>query len=240
MNIFQKIKLKLSIESKFLLEQKWGLRKPGEAYSIPKHLLTKYLPANAVMIDCGAHVGADSIELAKIFPKGTVHSFEPVPAIYQHLKHNTRRFTSIKCHQLALSDKNGSALMNVSSGGSDASSSLLAPTGHTTDHPDVLFTESIDVTTMTLDQWAISNDIEKIDFLWLDMQGYEYKMLSASTQVLPQVLAVHTEVSLRDTYAGALLYVDLKKWMESLGFTVEDEAIPEGTDMGNVLFVRLK
>ena len=238
MNLLNEILLKGRIEIIFLLEQKWGIKKPSGPYTIPKHLLKKYLPANAVMIDCGAHVGADSIELAKIFPKGTVHSFEPVPAIYQHLKHNTRRFTNIKCHQLALSDKNGSARMNVSSGGSDASSSLLAPTGHTADHPDVLFKESIDVTTMTLDRWAATNGIKKIDFLWLDMQGFEYQMLSASTLMLPQVLAVHTEVSLRDTYVGVMMYPDLKKWMESLGFTVEEEAIPEGTDMGNVLFVR--
>jgi FkbM family methyltransferase len=240
MNLLQKIKLKIEIEKKFLTEQKWAISKPSDPYSIPKNSLKKYLPSDPIIIDCGAHVGADSIELARIFPRSSVFSFEPVPEIFHQLKKNTRKFKNISCYQLALSDATGSATMHVSSGRSDASSSLLQPTGHKEDHPDVFFEKNIHVNTITLDDWAQKNNIQKIDFLWLDMQGFEFQMLNASSKIFPHIKAIHMEVSLREAYSQSMLYPDLKKWMNERGFDVITEAVPEGTDMGNALFVKIK
>src|ERR1035437_308854 len=135
MNIICKIHLKLKIEKRFLLEQKWGIRNPSDPSLIRKYILKKYLPSNAVIIDCGANNGSDSVELARVFPKCNIHSFEPIPTIFKSLKRNTRKYPNISCYQLALSDKNGVSKMFVSSGTSDASSSLLVPTGHLQDHP---------------------------------------------------------------------------------------------------------
>jgi FkbM family methyltransferase len=238
MRILDKILLKAQIETKYLLEQKWGIKKPSDTHSIPKYALKKYIPHNPVIIDCGAHVGADSIELVKMFPKAVVHCFEPVPEIYRNLKYNTRKFGNISCYNLALSNKTGTAGMYVSSGSSDASSSLLEPTGHKEDHPDVYFKNHIEVETMTLDDWAEKNNITSVDFLWLDMQGFEYQMMQASSKILPTVKLIHTEVSMRETYAQSLIYADLRRWLESRGYSVVAEAIPEGSDMGNVLFVK--
>ena len=225
-------------DSRFLLQQKWGIVKSTDPFSISKSLLKKYLPKNAVMIDCGAHVGSDSIELARIFPQSIIHSFEPVPAIFSQLKQNTQQYSNIKSHQLALSNIEGIAKMYVSSGVSDASSSLLMPTGHLHDHPDVFFDDSIDIRTVSLDKWAEENNIPAVDFLWLDMQGFEFKMLEASGKILPTVKAIHTEVSMRETYKNAILYNDFKIWLEAKGFRLVKEAIPPGADMGNALFVR--
>ena len=220
------------------MEQKWGLSKPSDPYSIPKYLLKRFLPENPVIIDCGAHNGSDSVELAKIFPKSTIHSFEPIPELFNSLRYNTRRFANINCYQLALSDKNGKALMNVSGGESDASSSLLIPTGHIIDHPLVHFNKAIEVTTLTLDSWAKDNNIAIVDFLWLDMQGFEYLFLEQSSVMLNTVKVIHTEVNIRESYKGTLVYAKFKIWLESLGFDVVSEAIPQDSDMGNALFVR--
>lgn len=46
------------------------------------------------------------------------------------------------------------------------------------------------------------------------------------------------EVSTKNTYDGVTLYPETKLWMENNGFYLDKEAIPEGWDMGNVLFVR--
>src|SRR5438132_8350317 len=105
-----------------------------------------------------------------------IHAFEPVPKLFATLQSNTRRFTNVFCHQLALSSKTGKAKFYVSSGSSDGSSSLLEPKEHLQDHPDVLFKKTIDVITITLDDWAAQHGIDHIDFLWLDMQGAELAM----------------------------------------------------------------
>ncbi len=238
MNIINKIFLKLKLEAKFFLEQKWGIKKPGDSFAISKAELKKYLPGDPVIIDCGAHVGSDSVELARVFPKSKIHAFEPVPEIYDNLLRNTRSYSNITCYKIALSTSTGQTEMFVSSGNSDASSSLLQPTGHLESHPDVFFTKKINVETLTLDDWAAKNKIDKIDFLWLDMQGFELQTLQASKKMLSTVTCIHTEVSLTETYQNAVLYKDYSKWLETQGFKAVIEALPKGADMGNVLFVR--
>lgn len=231
-----KVILKLTIEARFL--QKRFDKTVVRSESINKNYIRRFLPANPVVIDAGAHVGGDSIEMCRLFPGSTIHSFEPVPAIYQLLKHNTRKFKRIHCHTVALSNKNGEQVMHVSSGASDGSSSFLQPKEHLKDHPDVFFNQDITVKTMTLDDWAASNSIEEVHLLWLDMQGFELEVLKASSVILPKVRAIHMEVSTRPTYEGVPLYGEVRSWMEAKGFHVEVEAIPHGWDMGNVLFVR--
>ena len=84
--MLKKILLKIKIELKFLLIHKWGVLKSGDLTEIPKFEIKKYLGKNPIIVDCGAHVGADSIEWLKLLPKATVHSFEPVPTIFESLK----------------------------------------------------------------------------------------------------------------------------------------------------------
>jgi FkbM family methyltransferase len=238
MNIYQKIITKLRIELRFFLEQRTGWSKPTDEFSIPKYVLKKYLPENPVIIDCGSHNGGDSVELARIFPAGKVYSFEAVPAIFSSMKHNTRRYKNIFPQQLALGNCDGEAEFYVSAGKSDASSSLMAPKEHLVDQPGVTFNNKIIVPVKKLDTWAREMGIDKIDFLWLDMQGFEYEMLKESHLILPTVTAILTEVSMNETYEGVLLYKDLKPWMATKGFKPVIEAIPEGSHMGNVLFTR--
>lgn len=237
MNFFDKVFLKIKIETNFLLRQKWGLLNPKDATTLPKYLLKKYIPRNAVIIDCGAHIGADSVQLAKIFPQSEIHSFEAVPTLFKSLKYNTRKYKNIKCHNLALSNETvDNAKFYVSSGESDASSSLLEPQDHLTDHPNVHFEECIEVKTISLDDWANQHNTKHVDFLWLDMQGFEMHMLQASDKILPTVKAIYTEVSLKETYKKAPLYDEFRNFLLQKGFTVEIEAI-QNTDMGNVLFL---
>lgn len=204
---------------------------------ISKKFIKKFLPVNPVSIDCGAHTGLDSIEISKIIG-GTVYSFEPLPSIFHKLINNTKRYSNIHCFQIALSDKSGREKFFVSEGSSDASSSLLEPDGHTKFHPDVHFNQVIEVEAKTLDQWADENKINKIDFLWLDMQGYELKMLKSSKKILKGVNVIHSEVSVKNTYKGAELYDEYAEWILGQGFQMKLECIPPGWDMGNVLYVR--
>jgi len=205
---------------------------------ISKAVFKKYLPNRPVIIDCGAHDGADSVELAKLFKIGTIHSFEPVSELYARLLKNTSPWNNITCYPIALADNSGIIDFYVSEGNSDASSSLLKPKEHLTDHPDTFFKRKVSVNTLTLDTWAEQQKIKKVDLLWLDMQGFELNMLKESHAILPTVRIIHTEVSTKETYEGVSQYVEYKNYLESKGFEVLIEAIPTGWDMGNVLFVR--
>lgn len=206
-------------------------------FLIDKNLIRKFLPPNPVIIDCGAHIGVDTIELSKI-EGSKVFAFEAIPHLYQQLIENTRSSSNIKCFNVALSWFDGECEMYISSGGSDGSSSLLKPKKHLQHHPEVLFHERKKVVCRTIDTWLKENKLLHVDMLWLDMQGAEQKTLEASKKILSTVRVIHTEVSKDETYEGVESYTMFKKFLMKRGFKVEVEAIPKGHYGGNVLFIR--
>jgi FkbM family methyltransferase len=204
---------------------------------INKDVIAQYLPKNPVIIEAGAHIGFDTEELARRFPEGTIYAFEPVPDIFKQLVERTHPYKNVHCIPFALSDKVGYFMMYVSSGLSDGSSSLFRPKSHLKDHPDVIFDKTIHVPCITLDYWMKTTNIEKVDLLWLDMQGYELNALKAGTVVLESALAIYTEVNLKEVYEGAPLYGELRDWLEAHNYKVVTEEL-SWEDSGNVLFVR--
>jgi FkbM family methyltransferase len=157
--------------------------------------------------------------------------------LFNQLKERTRRLANVRCYNMALAGNSGPMMLNVSGGESDGSSSLLQPKHHLVFHPQVTFDSKTAVTAITLDDWAIANNIGNVDFLWLDLQGSEFDVLEGSPKCLNHVQAIYTEVSLLPMYEGAPLYQDYRKWLEAKGFRVAMEDLP-WQDMGNVLFVR--
>ena len=148
------------------------LLKAGED-TIPKLYIRLLLPDDPIIVDAGAHVGGDTQEMSRLWPRATVHAFEPVPDLFQKLTANTADRGSVRRYPLALGAETGTAEMFVSGGGSDASSSLLPPKEHLQINPHVSFEGRITVSTTTLDAWAQESGVGRIDFLWLDMQGAE-------------------------------------------------------------------
>lgn len=95
------------------------------------------------------------------------------------------------------------------------------------------------VDTVTLDQ-AVS-DLSRIDFLKLDIQGFEYSVLSNAPAVLSRALVVHCEVSFVEIYEAQPLFSEVDALLRSAGFgfidfdhlcryAFEDSAAPEALD----------
>lgn len=208
-----------------------------ESGKIAKDLIVRFLPNDPIIIDAGAHDGTDTKELALLWPDGMIYAFEPVPSLFYRLCNRTLYLHNVRQHQEALGSKTGIAIFHVSGGSSDGSSSLLAPKRHLDFHPSVSFDQMIDVNVFTLDDWAAIHDIQKIDLMWLDMQGSELAMLKASPRMLATTKVIYTEVSLVELYEGCPLYDEVKNWLSLQGFEVVWEGLP-WPDGGNVLFVR--
>ena len=213
--------------------------RPYKYQYISKEHLRFYLNAKPIMLDCGAHDGKDSIELVETLG-GVLYAIEAVPAIFNRLVENTKSHLNIHPYNIALGNKNEKISFYVSGGNLGASSSLLKPQEHLTDHPEISFNENILVDCFTLDKWAENNQIDKIDFMWLDMQGAEKLMLEASEKIIKTVKVILCEISTKETYVSVLIYPKFKQWMKSVGFRPEIEIIPPEYDMGDVLFVRYR
>ena len=216
----------------------FSLLNKNKSSHIDKKYILSLLPLNPVILDCGSHIGIDSLEFVNLNSNCQIHAIEPVSEVYSKLEKYCKGIGQIITYNIALSDNNKEDIIYISSGSSDGSSSLLVPKVHLINHPEVIFNKTETIQCFTLDTWAKNNNINKIDLLWLDMQGMELKMLKASNIILESVTAIHTEVSITETYEGVEKYEEVKKFLLKKGFIVKIEAIPKGWDMGNVLFVK--
>lgn len=187
--------------------------------TIPKHAALPFMPEAPVIVEAGAHVGTDTVELAELWPEGTIHAFEPIPAVYEQLVARVGRLSNVRVYNVALGASTGTSTMWVSEGG-DQSSSLSAPKTHLTAYPDIRFERQTTVQVTTLDTWAAKERIDRVDFLWLDMQGHELVALKHGPRMLPLVKAMIIEVFAEELYEGAPLWPEVRDWLVEQGFRV--------------------
>ena len=204
--------------------------------------IAPFIPRNAVIIEAGAHDGTNTVEMAEHWPHATIHAFEPFPRAAEVVRQRIERYGSrVQCHAIGLGPQNGDIDMNVSGDGSAGacqSSSMLAPTeAQLREFPEIRFGLTHKVPLRTLASWAEESGVSVIDFMWLDMQGYELQALAGAGGLLQGVSAIHMEVSNVQLYQGAPLYPEVQARMAAWGFVPVIEAFFRVA--GNVLFVRL-
>jgi len=190
------------------------------------------------IIEAGAAMGEDTVNFSNLFPKGKIYSFEPSPKAYSHTYQLVKDRPNVDLYNNALGERTGEVLkMNISDRFGEAwgSSSILSPKEHLTYHGDITFKETVDVKIVNLDDFIRKKNIKCVDFLWLDLQGYEPLVLKSSPELLKITKHVYTEVNLIELYDSVMLYPAYKEMMESKGYSVILEELP-WKDAGNVLF----
>lgn len=232
-------------QSKFGLYEKTPITIPFNNVTAVLNLAKPYLPNDPVIIEAGAYNGNDSVYMSNFLPKSKIYAFEPVPKLYMDLVNKTQNYANIFTSQYALGDKNDTVKFYISAFNNNpqepsASSSLLEPKEHLEYASYVVFNQTINVEMLTLDTWANSNNIDHIDMLWLDMQGYELNMLKACPETLKRVKVIYTEVEFVEAYKDQYLYHDVVSYLNNLGFKILAQDFTPGESSrwyGNVLFI---
>ena len=184
-----------------------------------------------MIFDIGSCEGLDSVRYAKQFPSGKVYSFEPIPDNFTSISENIVKFgvSNIYPQNFALSSRSGESDFYVSSGRPDnvtdsnwdygnKSSSLLAPKEVSNYYKWLKFRDIRKVKTVTLDEFCDSNDIPKVDYIHIDVQGSELDVLNGGISVLRETTAIWLEVSNLSLYEGQALKVDVEKFLMSMNF----------------------
>jgi len=203
----------------------------GEA--VPYALLKKILPANPTILEAGAQFGEDTQWMSQMWPQGKIYSFEPSPESFAELQKVAAQLHNVTATQLALSNKKGEFSFYLAGG----ASSLLRPQdSFNTDYFHSDLDHPITVQVITLDEWTKNNNVNTIDFLWLDMEGNELNALQGASNSLKNVKLIYTEVNLQRFWNGCVMYDELKAWMENHGFMeIWSDITPNWH--GNVLFI---
>lgn len=234
-----------SLRNRFKRELSWWYRRllstlyPAPGNAIRKTEIAPFLPESPIIIEAGAYKGIDTEEMSRLWPNGHIYTFEPVPELYHQVLQRVGYRKNVECYNVALGAESGTTSLYVSTGASDASSSIRKPGEVTQYHPDITFDELSEVPVTTLHEFVTDHEIQRVDFLWLDLQGAEFDVLRASPGVVQNASAIYTEVNHVESYEGTGLYPDLRGWLADHGFEVQREFLP-WEDQGNVLFVKVR
>jgi FkbM family methyltransferase len=165
---------------------KW-IEKEGKL-DIAEKLIHKYkqwIPVGGVVVDAGAMYGDHTITYAKLVgPRGRVHAFEPHPESYRCLSYNMQWYPQVTMYQKGLGRKSCSYTMIC---GPNIGASWL---GEAEDNGS-------SVKVVTLDSLYLN----RLDFLKLDVEGFEYMALlgaeRALTDLQPAILCEINEGALQ-------------------------------------------
>ena len=207
-------------------------------------ILKMHLPAKPCIVEAGAFIGKDTLLLSTALPDAQIHAFEPVPEIYCKLQEAIRHLAQVRTHPYALSAHSGTASFFVSEkptrpGAICPAGSLLKPKDRLSWSP-IIYPKEIGVTTITLDAWADQNNIDRIDFLWLDVQGIALPILQSSPRMISTLQVLWVEVEFIQAYENQKSYKEMLDWLASNGFTLiaKDFETTDTWFFGNILCIK--
>jgi FkbM family methyltransferase len=141
--------------------------------------LLDYLENSEVILDIGANIGQTSFNIIGTQQKKglnpVVHAFEPYPQTFKKLETNKTLNSgiSVKTYNLGLGRKKGMLHMTQHS-------PLNSGGFRMTDESD----NSISVPVISLDEFVSENQLTKIDFIKIDVEGFEVQVLEGALETL--------------------------------------------------------
>lgn len=175
-------------------------------------LLKFWLQSDSVFFDIGANNGLYTY-VAQLYSKSeNIYAFEPIPELALRLKH---MFPAARHYKVAFSnDINCHSFKIPYIGGKEYKSRGTLNTAYK--EKDETSTRLIDVITDTLDDFCSKNKINKLDFIKIDVEGHERKVIEGGTQTLKKLRPVlQIEIEQRHHDDNILHIIELVK---SLGY----------------------
>jgi FkbM family methyltransferase len=168
-----------------------------------------------VVFDVGAHVGHWSTLVSTLYPACQVHAFEVVPATFARFVANTAGIPTIVANRVGLSDEAGEISMNVSANTSDSTACKIpAMKCHDSYYGEVVIGHAIKGTT-----YVEERGIERIDFLKIDVEGMDLKVIRGFEERLDVVRAIQFEYGIFNIGSHDLLS-DFCSYLNARGFVV--------------------
>ncbi len=149
--------------------------------------LRQYLKNNMVVFDVGANIGEYSQYILSINPQVKIFCFEPVLNTYLKLKTNLEK--EINSGKLVVNN------FGLSDTESDAEIFIYEElSGNNSIYFNEIYgvsTESLHkekIVLKTLNHYADSENINRIDYLKIDVEGHEFKVIQGSSSLITQKL----------------------------------------------------
>ena len=168
-----------------------------------KQLINK---ENPTIFEIGCADGRDTQEFISTFGDLNIYCFEPEPKNIEIVK-STISYPGHHLFEGVISDVTGKLTFNRSRTDNpndlSYSGSIKKPKEHLNEWPFIKFDQTIEVASITLDDFCDKNNISIIDFIWADVQGAEESMIIGGKKTFEnKVRFLYTEYSNREYYEG--------------------------------------
>ncbi len=157
------------------------------------------LPRKPVIVECGANVGTSTDVFLRYFPGCKMFCFEPDPRCIEHLK--TMPFIDqVVLYETVVSDIDGTILLRQSSGSPKKDckehwgGNTIKGIGPAIEaHSWIKYLEPIEVKSTRLDTWFKDSGVDKIDFMWTDVEGAEEELIRGGLRTLENTHYFYSE-----------------------------------------------
>lgn len=174
-----------------------------------------------IIFDIGSCHALESVEFSKRFNNAQVFTFEANPVSYEVCLENIKDYSSITVINEAVNDYDGlckfypmdkDRTITTWEDGNQGASSLYKANG-AYDHIEKYIQYEIEIPCTRLDTFCRKNNINKIDIIWMDLQGAELKALQSLGFLLETVQIIHTELEVNPMYEGQCVFNDVHKFL---------------------------
>ena len=194
--IFRKLSRKLGYDIIPLATKKIG----QDPYLDMKKFIIK---DNPLFLDVGANFGQTIDEFSEIFPDCRINSFEPSPTVYEFLRKKTSKMENVRIWNYGIGSTTKPLVLNENSNPNMSSFLEIGKDGWGS------IENKTSVPMTTVDKFCQEQNIEKIDVLKIDTQGFEFEVLKGA------------EISMQDNKIGLLYFevtfIEMYKELPSFG-----------------------
>lgn len=191
--------------------------------------LYSLIKPNYICFDIGANIGETTLNFAQIAKNGKVYSFEPVPFLFERLKKNVQqnKFENIFLNNIAISDRKETLFFSTPINNNSAGIGLQK---NKEEKSNAVFAD-------TLDNFVDENKIERIDFIKIDVEGFENFVINGAINTLKSLKPIlFIEIDNHHLLKNNTSEAEILTKLSSLGYTlfaIEEKSKIEITSFEN-------
>lgn len=180
------------------------------------------LPPKKIIFDVGANDCSNFIQEVKDSSTTHLYAFEPTPKFFDLAKHNYGHLRNFHYLPFAVGDYEGATMFNIAGQADWGCSSILEFSTYSQTEwdgrTDFVVTSQNDVKIIKLESFIEENKIPKIDFLHVDTQGYDLKVLRG----LGKYLSIVKEGVVEAAAKPDILYYGQNTLEETRNFLIQN------------------
>jgi len=157
----------------------WKIFFFGEYEADTNNILAKYVKPNDIVIEAGANIGSETLLISRLADKGHVYAFEPNPYTFERLKINAsiNELKNVSAYDYALGEQDTHIQFNIYP-------KDFCNSGMSSKYMETSNTRKIDVVQKKLDTFVKENNIARVDFIKMDIQGAEMDMINGASDTI--------------------------------------------------------